>query len=83
MRYSVVLYWDDKTQGWTAEVPVLNGVATCGDTIEETLDMARELIALTIVGMREDGEPVPTETVASQLHSVEVTQDDIDRVTQF
>ena len=77
MRYSVVLYWDEGTQGWTAEAPVLDGVATCGETVEEALEMARELIALTVAGMREDGDPVPEETVPSQLHTVDVSEADI------
>lgn len=77
MRYSVVLYWDEGTRAWTAEVPVLDGVATCGDTVEEALEMARELIALTIAGMREDDDPVPEETVPSQLHTIDVSEADI------
>ena len=77
MRYSVMLYWDDETQAWTAEVPVLDGVATCGDTVEEALEMARELIALTVTGLREDGDSVPQETIPAQLHTLDVTESDI------
>lgn len=77
MRYSVTLYWDDETQAWTAEVPVLDGVATCGGTVEEALAMARELIALTVAGMREDGDPVPQESVPTQLHTLDITEAEI------
>ncbi len=80
MRYSVMLYWDEETQGWTAEIPVLDGVATCGDTAEEALEMAHELIALTVAGMREDGVTVPEETVPSQLHTIDLSETDITRI---
>ncbi len=76
MRYSVVLNWEDEPPGWTAHVPALH-VATCGDTVDEALDMARELIALAVDGMREDGELVPVETVPPQVHVLDVTEDEI------
>jgi predicted RNase H-like HicB family nuclease len=35
-------------------------VATQGDTVDQALDMAKELLELTIYGLEEDGEPVPS-----------------------
>lgn len=80
MRYSVVLIWDEEGQVWVAEVPALDGAATSGETVEEALDMARELIALNISDMRAHDEAVPVERVPIQVHCVDVTDADLDTV---
>jgi predicted RNase H-like HicB family nuclease len=77
VRYSVVLIWDEDGQVWVAEVPALDHAATSGETVEEALDMARELIALTIADMRAHGEPVPAGDIPVQVHTVDVSEADI------
>ena len=46
-------------------------VATQGETIEQALDMAKELLELTLYGLEEDGEPIPA---ASDPAKVKVDQ---------
>jgi predicted RNase H-like HicB family nuclease len=72
IRYSVVLNWDEQTSTWEVTVPALNGVVTCGDTVEEALEMARDLINITIEDMEAEGETVPRERVPVQLHDLEI-----------
>jgi predicted RNase H-like HicB family nuclease len=57
MRYAVVI---EKTSGnYSAYVPDLPGCVATGTTIEETEKMIREAIEFHIVGLKEDGLPVP------------------------
>jgi predicted RNase H-like HicB family nuclease len=46
-------------------------VATQGYMVDQALDMAKELLELTIFGLEEDGEPVPS---ASDPASIKVDQ---------
>ncbi len=47
--------------GYTVTVPSLPGCVTFGDTIEESIEMAREAIELYIESLIEHGEDIPTE----------------------
>ena len=35
-------------------------VATCGDDLDDAMDMAKECLALQLKGLKEDGEAFPT-----------------------
>jgi antitoxin HicB len=48
--------------GYTVTVPSLPGCITYGETIEESIDMAKEAIELYIESLKEHGEPIPDET---------------------
>ena len=47
--------------GYTVTVPTLPGCITFGETIEESIEMAKEAIELYIESLKEDGEDIPTE----------------------
>lgn len=47
--------------GYTVIVPSLPGCITYGDTIEESIKMAKEAIELYIESLKEHGEEIPTE----------------------
>lgn len=55
--YPVVIEWLDDNYG--ASSPVLVGAVAAGESFQEVLQNMREVIALHIEGMREDGIPVP------------------------
>lgn len=57
-RFTVLLYPEEG--GYSVLVPVL-GVATQGETVEEALAMARDVIEVTVHGLIEDNEPIPDE----------------------
>lgn len=42
-------------------------VATQGETLQQALDMAKELLELTLYGLEEDGEKIPTATDPSKI----------------
>ena len=46
--------------GYTVTVPSLPGCVTYGDTIDESIEMAREAIELYIESLVERGEEIPT-----------------------
>lgn len=48
--------------GYSVTVPSLPGCVTYGESIEESIAMAREAIALYVVSLRAHGEEVPTES---------------------
>lgn len=47
--------------GYTVTVPTLPGCLTYGETVDETIVMAREAIEFYILHLQEKGEEIPTE----------------------
>ncbi|HKK82460.1 MAG TPA: type II toxin-antitoxin system HicB family antitoxin [Prolixibacteraceae bacterium] len=48
--------------GYTVTVPSLPGCVTYGDTIDDSISMAKEAIELYIESLKEHGEPIPDES---------------------
>jgi predicted RNase H-like HicB family nuclease len=71
-RYSIVLIPDHEAGGFTVQVPALPGCFTEGDTVEECLVNARDVIGLFIEELTARGEPIPREDDPLQLATVEV-----------
>lgn len=61
MDYAVVIHPADEGGYW-AEVPALPGCYGQGETMEEVLEDTRQAIVSRIEALREDGQPVPTES---------------------
>lgn len=53
--------------GVSVEFPDLPGCLTCGATVEEAIAMAKEVLALHLRGLKEDGDPIPEPTSIAQL----------------
>ncbi len=68
MRYAIVI--EKAENNYSAYVPDLPGCIAAGGTIEETEQLIREAIELHLVGLREDGLPIPQPS--SQVEYVEV-----------
>jgi antitoxin HicB len=47
--------------GYTVTVPSLPGCVTYGETLDESIAMAKEAIALYVESLREHGEQIPME----------------------
>lgn len=60
MEYTVLIHKAEEGGYW-AEVPALPGCFTQGETIEETIQYAKEAIELHIESLKEEGQPIPTE----------------------
>ena len=69
--YSVVVD-PDEPSGYSVSVPALPGCFTQGETMEESLENAREAIALYLEDLVATGAPIPEETEHPQLVQVTV-----------
>ena len=70
--YTIVLDPDADEGGYSVLVPSLPGCITQGGSVEECLERAREVIALHIAALVDDGEPVPEEQEHPQLLTVTI-----------
>lgn len=61
--YAIFGYSDD---GITVTFPDLPGCITCGESIEEAIQMAREALELFLEDIREEEMPIPS--MADDLH---------------
>jgi antitoxin HicB len=73
-RYTVVLIPDPESGVYTVQVPAFPECVTQGETVEEALEMARDVIRLTVESRLAHGEPIPVErdAVVVQVAAVEV-----------
>lgn len=64
-HYSMHIQWSEEDQVFIVTVPELPGCKTHGETYEEALKNAQEVIELWIEDARAHGEPVPPPRVAA------------------
>ncbi|NJM35557.1 MAG: type II toxin-antitoxin system HicB family antitoxin [Rhodomicrobium sp.] len=57
MQFAVVI--ENAGTNYSAYVPDLPGCVAAGDTLQDVKDLIREAIVLHIIGLREDGLPIP------------------------
>ena len=70
--YTVVLTPDPIDGGFIATVPALPGCVTQGDTVEEAIENAEDVIRLFVSSLERHGEPVPEEQDPPIVQSVRV-----------
>lgn len=56
-----------ENHGYCITFPDLPGIVTSGETIEESLAMAKEALELHLFGMEEDGEEIPEATPPNKI----------------
>ena len=71
-RYTVLLTPDLEDGGYVVTVPALPGCVTQGETYEEAVEMAKDVIPLFLDALTASGEPIPEETVPPRLALVEL-----------
>ena len=54
--------------GYTVNVPALPGCITYGETVDESITMAKEAIALYLESLAEHGEDIPSEENTFEYH---------------
>ena len=59
LKYEIIIYWSEQDGHYIAEVPELPGCMADGETLEETLSMAQEVMRLWIETAMDSGDPVP------------------------
>ena len=60
-HYTIILYPEPEEGGYSVRVPALPGCVTQGETVEECIAMAKDVIALYIEDLIASGETVPEE----------------------
>ena len=71
-RYTIVLTPDTDEGGYSVEVPSLPGLHTQGDTYDRALANARAAIVFHLECLEAEGEPIPEESVAPQLATIDI-----------
>ena len=71
-RYTVLLTPDQDEGGYAVRVPALPGLHTQGNTYDEAIRNARQAIAFHLECLEAEGEPIPEESVAPQLATVDL-----------
>lgn len=71
MRYTVVLQ-PEVAGGFSVSVPSLHGAVTQGDTFEQAMENARDVIECFLAIYAEDGEEIPIEFAPGFAVSIEV-----------
>ena len=64
----------EESGSYWVEFPDLEGCSTCGESLEETMELAQEALGLYIVSLSEDGLPIP---IASDIKALPVPEDGI------
>jgi len=59
IKYELVIYWSEDDGGFIVEVPELPGCMADGETYEEAVANAQQVIGEWIETARELGRPVP------------------------
>ena len=66
----VVIFPDVESSGYRVTVPSLPGCNTCGDTLDEALENARDAIACWLDAADQQGWPIPEETAGVHVATV-------------
>ncbi len=61
LTYKILLHKEPEGS-YTVSVPALPGCVTYGDTVEESIQMAKEAIELYIEELQDRGEDIPDDT---------------------
>lgn len=62
MKYTIIIQWSDEDQAFVVTLPEFTNVmqpVTHGDTYEEALKNAQEVLELLIESSLEEGNPLP------------------------
>lgn len=68
-KYVYPAIFTQEEQGYSIVFPDLEGCYTCGDSLEDGLEMARDALALVLYGYEKEGQviPKPSERTAISL----------------
>ena len=71
-RYSVLLVPDPDEGGYSVQVPALPSLHTQGESYDDALRNARDAIAFHLECLEAEGEPIPEESAAPELATVDI-----------
>lgn len=68
MKYAYPAIFTKESNGFfSITFPDLEGCHTCGDNLQDGLEMAEDALALTLYGYETDGKPIPAPSALSDL----------------
>ncbi|GJD20578.1 hypothetical protein RIVM261_055340 [Rivularia sp. IAM M-261] len=70
MKYTIVIQWSEEDKCYVVSLPDFTDVyqpCTHGDTYEEALKNAQEVIEMLVESYIEDGQPLPEPQILGQL----------------
>lgn len=68
MKYAYpAIFTPEENGAFSVNFPDLEGCYTCGDTLEDALEMAEDALALTLYGYEIDKRSIPAPSVLSTL----------------
>ena len=59
IKYELIIYWSDDDQSFVVEVPELPGCMADGQTYEQAVENAQQIIEEWVETARELGRPIP------------------------
>jgi predicted RNase H-like HicB family nuclease len=59
IKYELIIYWSDDDQSFIVEIPELPGCMADGETYEQAVTNAQQVIAEWIETAKELGRPIP------------------------
>jgi len=59
IKYELIIYWSDADQSFVVEVPELPGCMADGETYEQAVETAQQIIHEWVETARELGRPIP------------------------
>lgn len=66
-KYAYPAIFTPEENGYSIVFPDLEGCYTCGDTLEEGLEMAQDALALVLYGYEKDNRPIPAPSKMNEL----------------
>ena len=72
-KYAYPAIFTPEENGYSIVFPDLEGCYTCGDNLEDGLEMARDALALVLYGYEKDGRDIPK---PSKINSISVEQNE-------
>lgn len=75
MKHSYpAIFYKEENRRYSVLFPDFD-VATCGDDLDDAVDMAKECLALQLKGLREDGEAFPAPSPLDKIDPVAYVND--------
>ena len=72
-KYAYPAIFTPEEKGYSIVFPDLEGCYTCGDRLEDGLEMARDALAIVLYGYEKDGRVIPT---PSKLNTLSVEENE-------
>lgn len=68
MKYAFpAIFTPEENGAYSVVFPDLDGCYTCGDNLQDALEMSEDALALVLYGYEKDGKPIPAPSALSAL----------------